>query len=95
MTKPRKTVDIEDVRHAVNFLLTVDDEKLVLTAPGKDREMTPAEAYRMGAAMTLEFILFQSHAYKGYRFQDGQVTHYAVEPGERSLITDETRRIYS
>jgi hypothetical protein len=90
----RKTIDVDQVRDWVNTRLASPRSVLLLNAPGKDREMTPDEAYRLGIASLLEQILHATGNYQGFGYQQGQVTRYATEPGERPEITDETRRVY-
>lgn len=87
----RKTVDVADIRERVNRMLQTPDSSLWLKAPGKDRELTPAEALRMGAIGVLESILHSTGNYRGYGYQDGQITRI---PGERVEVKDETRRVY-
>lgn len=90
----RKTIPVKDVVDRVNHMLAVEDSALYLKAPGTDRDMTPAEALRMGAISVLESILHSTGGYRGFGYQDGMVTHIAEKPGDRTVIRDETRRVY-
>lgn len=94
MTVSRKTIDVDTVRDWVNTRLATPDSTLYMKAPGKDRDMTPEEAFRMGIASLLESILHNTGNYRGFGYQDGQITRYAEGPGDRPDITDETRRVY-
>lgn len=93
---PRKTIEIDRIRELVNRRLAIPDAQMYLKDPDimKDREMTPAQAYRMALASLLETIEMQTGTYAGYGYQPGQVTRYATEPGDSPDITDQTRRIY-
>lgn len=90
----KKTIPVGTIRARVNTMLSVPDSSLYLQAPGKDRELTPAEALRMGAISVLENVLHGTGNYHGFGYQEGQVTRLAKNPGERTEITDETRRVY-
>lgn len=84
----RKTYPVKALVEDVNRVLARPE--LYVAAPGKDRDMTPAEAFRMGVAMMLEHVLFATGNYNGYGYQEGEVTWDGAEPD----IADETRRIY-
>lgn len=88
----RKTIRVADLVDRVNGILAV--KSLYLRAPGKDRDMTPDEAFRMGAASVLEHFLHATGNYRGFSYQPGQITRYAEGPGDSPDITDETRRMY-
>jgi hypothetical protein len=90
----RKMIPVNDIREKVNRMLQTPDSTLYLKAPGKDRELTQAEALRMGVCSLLESILHETGNYKGFGYQDGMVTQLATKPGERTIVKDETRRIY-
>ena len=98
----RKTIPVAALVTEVNRLLAIPDEGLHgtgdhpadLDAPGKHREMTRPEVFRMTLASLLEHILTETGQYRGFGYQPGQVTRYATGPGTSPDITDETRRIY-
>lgn len=86
---PRKTVKVSELRDRVNGALLAKDSSLWLRAPGKDRELTPAEALRMGMISVLESVLHETGNYRGFGYQEMRRT----EDGEYE-IADETRRVY-
>lgn len=86
---PRKTVKVSDLLERVNRALQTSGSTLYLRAPGKDRELTPAEAYRMGMISVLESVLHETGNYRGFGYQEMRRT----EDGEYE-IADETRRVY-
>jgi hypothetical protein len=86
----RKTIEVDVVRSVVNKMLAAPEPYMI--APGKDRAMTPEEAFRMGAAMLLENILMTTDNYKGFGYQDG-VVDFSTDP-PNTVHGDETRRIY-
>lgn len=86
---PRKTFNVDELRDRVNRMLETPDSSLYLKAPGTDREMTPAEAFRMGLCSVIEGILHETGNYKGFGY------HGMIErPGLAWEIPDETRRVY-
>ena len=87
----RKTIPVARIRELVNFRLTIEP---YLAMPGKDREMNAGEAYRMALASLLESVLHETGNYRGFGYQEGQVTRHADGPGDSPDITDETRRVY-
>jgi len=91
----RKTVTVAELKEAVNRMLATPDSTLWMKAPGKDRDMTAEEAFRMGGASLLEQVLHMTGNYKGFGYQDGQVTWAGGEPGSgEAQVGDETRRVY-
>lgn len=91
---PRKTVNVNTVRDRVNGMLQTPDSSLYLTAPGKDRELTPAEAIRIGAIAVLESILHESGNYRGFGYQPGIVNYPDDGDPDKVTFGDETRRVY-
>jgi hypothetical protein len=90
----RKTIPVDTLKEWVNRLMETPDSMLYMDAPGKLREMTAQEAFRMGAISLLERVLMATDNYKGFSYQPEQMIKRAEKPGERSIIKDETRRIY-
>lgn len=90
----RKTIPVAALRELVNKRLAIPEP--YLTAPGTDRAMTPAEAYRMALCSLLESVELDTGQYRGFGYQPGQVIRPATGPGpgEDAVITDETRRVY-
>jgi hypothetical protein len=88
----RKTIPVREILDAVNGALSTPDSSLYLKAPGKDRELTTAEALRMGHITFLEMVLLATGNYHGFGYQEGVV--HDAEEGEPREFGDETRRIY-
>lgn len=82
---PRKTIEVEAIKESVNRRLQVSDSSLRL------EDMTPTQAFRLGAASLLEEILHATDNYRGFNYQASEKdseTH-ALLPAH-----DDTRRIY-
>ncbi len=88
---PRKTVNVAFLVDQVNTRLAIPDNSLYLRAPGKDREMTPAEAFRTGAFSLLESVLHHCGQYAGFGYQENVVPD---PDADQTAWGDETRRIY-
>jgi hypothetical protein len=84
----RRTVDVKWLTDRVNTVLATPDSTLYMKAPGKDRDMTPEEAFRAGALSVLESVLHATGNYRGFGYQEGVVPSLGGEFG------DETRRVY-
>lgn len=76
----RKTIDVAEVTRWVNIRLGVPDSTHRL----EGAELTPEQAFRLGAASLLEQILHATGNYRGFGYHEPYVK------GE----TDETRRHY-
>lgn len=81
----RKTISIAKLRDTANTILSADTDRLELL-----KDMTPQQAYRMGAAIMLEMALHETDNYEGYSFLPG-IVNYEVSPPE---ISDDSRRVY-
>ena len=90
---PRKTYAVSDLLARLNRMLTTPESSLYLKCPGKDREMTPAEAFRMGMISIVESVLHETDNYKGFGYQ-GDVMREVHDGPFQWEITDETRRVY-
>jgi hypothetical protein len=88
----RKSIKVDEIREMVNLALSIPNSSLHMQALGKDREMTPYEAFRLGQISLLERILFDTGNYQGFGYQKGVVT--MTEGSAPNLISDETRRTY-
>ena len=88
---PRKTVDISFLRDRVNWLLATPNSSLYMKAPGKDRELTQEEAFRMGALSVLESVLHATDNYRGFGYQENVIPD---PDAGRPQWGDETRRVY-
>lgn len=78
----RKTIAVEQIRDWVNTRLQVANSSLMV------KELTPEQAFRLGAASLLEQILHATGNYKGFGYTNLGDEGYVH--GE----TDETRRCY-
>jgi hypothetical protein len=79
MGTTKKTVAIEDVRAWVNTRLTAPDSAQRLG------DLTPDQAFRLGAASLLEQILHATGNYKGFAY---------TGDGNEAGLVDDSRRYY-
>lgn len=91
----RKTYGVKALVERVNTMLATPNSTLWMKAPGKDRDLTPEEAFRMGMISVLESVLHETGNYKGFGYQTGVITwDVDVHPPVPVSFSDETRRIY-
>lgn len=89
----RKTYPVDELRDRLNRMLETPESSLYLKCPGTDREMTPAEAFRMGMISIAETVLHETGNYRGFGYQSS-VMKETWDDGKQWAITDETRRVY-
>jgi hypothetical protein len=90
---PGTTITVARLRELANIALAVPNSSLYMKAPGKDRDLTAEEAFRMGHISVLETILRETGNFRGFTYQDGQVT-WPDGPDGDAVVRDETRRVY-
>lgn len=82
MTRPRKTVNVDEVLAPMNRALAAPDNTKMFG------NMTREQAFREGVASAIETILHHAGRYNGFSYLN--VDHSQSPP----LIPDETRRHY-
>lgn len=70
----RKTIEVETIRNWVNARLQTKDSSLTVS------ELSPEQAFRMGAASLLAQILLATDNYAGFNLQG---TEYVEPDGEK------------
>ena len=74
----RKTVDVQSVKKRANLLLGLKGDEFTVE-------------YRRGVIATVEFVLFETGNYKGFKYR---YSEWDVERHELKKNYDDTRREY-